>query len=91
MGANHGAESAYPTGAPEFNPGFQWGSCYSIFRFICIFWKIENDPEQLAHTRENSPALAYPRLIADLLNLNQVRQEQPNLTWSLPFQPPILN
>ena len=37
MGANHGAESAYPTGAPEFNPGFQWGLCYSIFSFMCMF------------------------------------------------------
>jgi hypothetical protein len=35
--------------------------------------------------------LAYPRLIADQLNPNQVRQEQPYRTWSLPFQPPILN
>jgi hypothetical protein len=35
----------------------------------------ENDREQLAHTSENSPALslAYPRLIGDQLNLNQVR------------------
>ena len=22
---------------PEFTPGFQWGSCYSIFSFICMF------------------------------------------------------
>jgi hypothetical protein len=21
-----------------FTPGFKWGSCYSIFSFICIFW-----------------------------------------------------
>ena len=28
---------AYPSGAPEFTPGFQWGSCYSIFSFICMF------------------------------------------------------
>ena len=27
----------YPSGAPEFTPGFQWGSCYSIFSFICMF------------------------------------------------------
>ena len=25
------------SGAPEFMPGFKWGSCYSIFCFICIF------------------------------------------------------
>ena len=25
------------TCAPEFNPAFQWGSCYSIFSFICMF------------------------------------------------------
>jgi hypothetical protein len=23
--------------SPEFTPGFQWGSCYSIFSFICMF------------------------------------------------------
>jgi hypothetical protein len=28
---------AYPSGAPEFIPGFQWGSCYSIFSFMCMF------------------------------------------------------
>jgi hypothetical protein len=28
---------AYPSGAPEFTPGFKWGSCYSIFTFICMF------------------------------------------------------
>ena len=26
----------YPSGAPEFTPGFQWGSCYSIFSFLCV-------------------------------------------------------
>ena len=26
-----------PSGAPEFTPGFQWDSCYSIFSFICMF------------------------------------------------------
>ena len=25
----------YPSGAPEFIPGFQWASCY--FSFICMF------------------------------------------------------
>ena len=30
---------AYPSGASEFTPGFQsqWGSCYSIFSFMCMF------------------------------------------------------
>ena len=46
----------------------------------------ENDPEQLVKTVQH---LTYPRLIADQMNLNQVRQEQPNRTWSLSFQPPI--
>ena len=27
----------YHSGAPEFTPGFQWGSCYSIYSFICMF------------------------------------------------------
>ena len=26
-----------PSGAPEFTPGFQWDSCFSIFSFICMF------------------------------------------------------
>ena len=30
-GATSGAGTAYPSGAPEFIPGFEWGSCYSIF------------------------------------------------------------
>jgi len=25
--------------APEFTPGFKWGSCYSIFSFMCMFWR----------------------------------------------------
>ena len=37
MGATSGAGTAYPSGAPEFTPGFLWGSCYSIFSFICMF------------------------------------------------------
>ena len=32
-----GAGTAYPPGAPEFTPDIQWGSCYSIFSFICMF------------------------------------------------------
>ena len=27
----------YPSAAPEFTPRFQWGSCYSIFSFMCMF------------------------------------------------------
>ena len=30
-----GAVSAYPFRAPEFTPSFQWGSCCSIFSFLC--------------------------------------------------------
>ena len=25
------------SGAHEFTPGFYWGSCYSIFSFMCMF------------------------------------------------------
>ena len=35
-GATSGTGTAYPSGAPEFTSGFQWGSCYSIFSFICM-------------------------------------------------------
>ena len=28
-------ECAYLSGAPGFTPGFEWGSCYSIFSFMC--------------------------------------------------------
>ena len=34
-GATSGAETAYPPRAPEFTPGFYWGSCYLIFSFVC--------------------------------------------------------
>ena len=35
------AGTAYPSGAPEFTPSFQWGSCYSIFSSICMFcWSL---------------------------------------------------
>ena len=37
-GATSGAGNAYPSGAPDFTPSFQWGSCYSIF--ICMFCKL---------------------------------------------------
>ena len=33
MGATSGTGTAYLSGAPEFTPGFQWGSCYSIFSY----------------------------------------------------------
>ena len=29
--------TAYTSGAPEFTPSFQWGSCYSIISFMCMF------------------------------------------------------
>ena len=32
-----GAGPAYPSGAPEFATVFSWGSCCSIFSFICMF------------------------------------------------------
>ena len=28
---------AYPSVAPDFTPGFYWGSCYSILSFMCMF------------------------------------------------------
>ena len=37
MGATSGAGTAYPSGAPQFTPNFQWGSQYSIFSFMCMF------------------------------------------------------
>ena len=36
-GVTSGAGTAYPSGAPEFIPGFQWGSCCSIFSSMCMF------------------------------------------------------
>ena len=30
-----GAGTAYPSVAPEFTPGFLWGSCYSVINFLC--------------------------------------------------------
>ena len=35
--ATSGAGTAYPSGAPEFTPGFQQGSRYSICSFMCMF------------------------------------------------------
>ena len=37
MGVTSGAGTEHPSGAPEFTPDFQWGSCYSIFSFMCMF------------------------------------------------------
>ena len=34
--ATRGGGTEYPSGAPEFNLGFQWDSCYSIFNFMCM-------------------------------------------------------
>jgi hypothetical protein len=36
-GATSGVGTAYPSCAHDFTPGFQWGSCYSIFSFMCMF------------------------------------------------------
>jgi hypothetical protein len=34
-GATTGARTIYLSGEPEITPGFQLGSCYSIFCFLC--------------------------------------------------------
>jgi hypothetical protein len=36
-GVTSGAGTTYPFGAPEFTPGSELSSCYSIFSFICMF------------------------------------------------------
>ena len=36
-GAARGKGAAHPSGAPELIPGFEWGSCYSIFSFMCCY------------------------------------------------------
>ena len=38
-GATSGLGTAHVTRAHEFTPGFQWSSCHSIFRFMCMFCK----------------------------------------------------
>ena len=37
QGVTSGAGTAYPSGAPEFTPGFYWGSVYSIFGLTYTF------------------------------------------------------
>jgi hypothetical protein len=32
-----GAGTAHPFWTSEFNPGFEWGTCYSIFSCTCMF------------------------------------------------------
>ena len=39
MGNSSGAGTAYPSGALGVHPCFQWGSCYSIFSFMCMFYR----------------------------------------------------
>ena len=34
--ATTGIGTVYPSGAPEFIPGLMWGSCSSIFSFVCM-------------------------------------------------------
>ena len=36
-GATSGAGTTYSFRSTEFTPGFKWGSCQSIFRFLCMF------------------------------------------------------
>ena len=36
-GVTSGAGTAYPSEAHEFTLGFRWGSCYSLFSFMCMF------------------------------------------------------
>jgi hypothetical protein len=37
MDATNGARTAYPSGTPEFTPGFKLGSCYLMLIFMCMF------------------------------------------------------
>ena len=48
-GSISGAGTAYPSGAPEFTPGFQWDSCCSIFCFLCNVLQITVCPFVLFH------------------------------------------
>ena len=40
LGVIRGAEFVHHSGAPEFTPGFQWDSSYSILIFYVMFCKI---------------------------------------------------
>ena len=40
MSATNGAGTAFPSVAHEFTSGFQWGSCCSIFSFLCSVLQI---------------------------------------------------
>ena len=39
-GANSGTGTAYPSGAHEFTLDFWWGSCYTMFSFLCRLFQI---------------------------------------------------
>ena len=38
-GATNGAETAFPSKAPEMTPGVQWSLCCSIFSFHVLFYR----------------------------------------------------
>ena len=38
--ATRGTGTFYPSGAPDLTPEFQWGSCYPIFSFMCMFCRL---------------------------------------------------
>ena len=40
LGCRQCSRICYPSGAPEVIPGFQWGSSYSIFSFLCSVLQI---------------------------------------------------
>ena len=40
MGVISETGTVYPSGAPEFTPGFEWASCYSIFiLYVCFVYR----------------------------------------------------
>ena len=68
MGAVYEAGIAYPCSTHEVTPGLSWGSCFSIFSFLCRVCKYvgvlqsechhhhyqaEFPPKQLLHTVSN--------------------------------------
>jgi hypothetical protein len=55
----------------KYKPNLKVRTLDEMFKKISEF--SENDPEQLAHTSENSPALNLSETDSDQLNLNQVR------------------